>query len=405
VKRVVALAVGLGLLLTGCSSSGGAHSYRVEFTRAIQVFPAVKVRVLGVAVGQVEDVQNAQNGVIVTFNVTKPDIKLPSNVKAAVVPQSLLGERYIQLFPAYRGGSELKPGGTIPLSRTAVPAEPDELLQSLNDYMSGLDPQTMTRFVENAAQVLNRNGANLNRLIQHGAGVIGTLSSKRNDLKTLIVQLDKLTTALATRQRGISGLIHNYNTVGHAIVDDRTALEGTISGLNQASLQLASLLVAHRLPLHEDIQHLTRTGATLTRNVNALAQSGHWATRLFRAASRAVDFNNNWLRLNNQGQELGALILLRLEQRLMELCQGAGSPKCSTPQYWSAHVPNLFCFKAVCPKASGPPAVALTSAVAQNPGVKAAVATRARHQDVTVRLLFRRLLRLTVGDPYRWTAR
>jgi hypothetical protein len=89
----------------------------------------------------------------------------------------------------------------------------------------------------------------------------------------------------------------------------------------------------------------------------------------------------------------------------MELCQGAGSPQCSTPQYWAAHVPNLFCFQAVCPKAPGPPAAALTSAVKKNPGVKAAVATRARHQGVTMRLLFRRLLRTTVGDPYRWMAR
>jgi ABC-type transporter Mla subunit MlaD len=285
-----------------------------------------------------------------------------------------------------------------------VPAEPDELLRSLNDYMGGLKSRTLTQFVENAARVLNGNGADLNRLIQHGSGVIATLAAKRNDLKTLIVQLDKLTTALATRQRGIAGLIHSYNTVAHAVVDDRTALEGTISGLNQASLQLASLLVAHRRPLHEDIEHLTRTGATLTRNVDALAQTGHWATRLFRAASRAVDYNNDWLRLNNQGQELGALILLRLEQRLMELCKGAGSPQCSTPQYWAAHVPNLFCFAAVCPKPPGPPAAALTSAVRSNPRVHAAVATRARNKGVTVRLLFRRLLRNTVGDPYRWMA-
>src|SRR5207244_4687446 len=126
---------GLALTLTGCSMSGGGRTYRAEFTRAIQVFPAVKVRVMGVAVGQVQTVTNARRGAMVTFTITNKDIKLPSDVKAAVVPQSLLGERYIQLFPAYDGGPQLNPGATIPLSRTAVPAEPDELLRSLNNYM------------------------------------------------------------------------------------------------------------------------------------------------------------------------------------------------------------------------------------------------------------------------------
>ena len=404
-KRLMAVVLGATLALTACGSSGGSKTYHALFTRAVQVFPAVKVRVLGVAVGQVEDVRNVSDGVDVTFSVSDPDIQLPSDVKAVIVPASLLGERYIQLFPAYRGGPQLQGGATIPLSRTGVPAEPDELLRSLNNYMSGLDPKTVTRFVQNAARVLNGNGADLNRLIQHGSGVISTLAAKRNDLKTLIVELDKLTTTLSSRQRGVADLIHNYNTVAHAVVDDRAALEGTINGLNQASLQLASLLIAHRQPLHQDIENLTRTGRTLSRNIQSFAETGRWATRLFQAASRAADFNADWLRLNQQGHELGALILIRLEQRLQELCQGAGATRCTISQYWAAHVPQLFCFKVVCPKPNGSAAAALTKAINRNPPVKAKLKSRASKQGGTVRSMVRTLLKTTVGDPYRWMAR
>jgi phospholipid/cholesterol/gamma-HCH transport system substrate-binding protein len=400
-RRALAALIVSTLALTACSSSGG-RTFHAEFTRAIQVFPAVKVRVLGVAVGQVEDVRNGRNGVDVTFSITDPDIRLPSDVKAVIVPASLLGERYIQLLPAYSGGPQLPDGATIPLSRTGVPAEPDDLLRSLNDYMGGLDPHTVKRFVENAAQVLKGNGEDLNRLIEHGSSVISTLNAKREDLKTLIVELDKLTSALSTRQRGIADLIQHYNVVAHAVVDDRKALEGTISGLNQAALQLASLLIAHRQPLHQDIESLTRTGRTLSRNVNAFAGTGRWATRLFRAASRAADFNADWLRLNQQGHEIGALILIRLEQRLMELCQDSGSPQCSVPQYWAAHAPQLFCFKAVCPKPKGPASSALTKALKHNKRVKAKVTAEAARQGTSVRLMVKRLLDRTVGDPYRW---
>jgi hypothetical protein len=131
-------------------------------------------------------------------------------------------------------------------------------------------------------------------------------------------------------------------------------LEGTIDGLNEAAIELASLLVEHRLPLGEDIKALTRTGRTVHRNVDSLARTGHWAERLFSAASRAIDFDKDWLRLGNQGAPLAALILLRLQQRLMELCSDAGATECSGAAFWQAQVPELFCFAPeLCQAAAG----------------------------------------------------
>src|SRR5439155_1684886 len=83
----------------------------------------------------------------------------------------------------------------------AVPVEPDEVLRSLQDYLGALDPNTVTKFVENAATILNGNGEELNSLIAHGADVMATLSAKREDLASLITELNDLTQTLATRQR------------------------------------------------------------------------------------------------------------------------------------------------------------------------------------------------------------
>ena len=400
---LVAVAV-VGLGLSSCSGGSGSNQYGAEFARAVQVFPGIKVRVLGVDVGHVTAVANDRGGVRVGFQIDDSSTKLPADVRAAVVPVSLLGERYIQLFPAYQGGPVLRPGTTIPIARTAVPAEPDELLRSLQDYLGGLDPKVVTRFVENGAKLLRGNGTAVNRLILHGTRLLSTLNAKRGDLADLIVQLDRLTGALATRQTAIGQLIRNYGAVAGTLNSSRTALEGTVTGLNDAATRLAALLLAHRSPLHTDIERLTRTGQTIARNVDALAQTGHWATRLFLAASRAVDFNHDWLRLGNQGQPLAALIVMRLEQRLMELCHENGSPKCSTPQYWSAHVPNLFCFAAKCPNAPAPPALGITKALAAQPKAHKAAKTQATAQHTTVRAMMAVLLRETVGDPYRWMA-
>lgn len=349
-RRLSLVLVGL-TVLSGCSFGGpGPRTYTAEFSRAVQVFPAVKVRVLGVDVGVVTDVRNARRGVQVTFRIDDPEVKLPADVGAAIVPMSLLGERYIQLVPAYSGGPILPSGATIPAARTAVPAEPDELLRSLQDYLGGIDPKNVTSLVENAAAVVEGKGQDFNRLIEHGAGTISALSEKRDDLAQLIVELDKLTVALSTRQAAIGRLIRNYGEVTGTLVDNRSALEGTITGLSEAATELASLLVAHQDPLRDDIETLTTAGRTLDRNVDRLALTAKWATRLFKAASRAVDYKKDWLRLSNQGEPLAELILLRLQERLRELCEDAGFPECESPAYWAANVPDLFCFQEVCPK-------------------------------------------------------
>jgi len=406
VRRVAAF-VAVGLLataLSSCGGGGGSHAYSAEFSRAIQVFPGIKVRVLGVDVGHVTGIDNNGDGVQVQFTVDDPDIRLPAGVQAAVVPVSLLGERYIQLFPAYDGGPVLQPGGKIPIERTAVPAEPDELLRSLQDYLGGLDPDVVTRFVENGARLLDGNGAATNRLILHGTRLLSLLNSKRDDLADLVVQLDRLTDALATRQTAIGRLIRTYGVVAGTVNTNRAALEGTISGLNDAAIQLANLLVAHRAPLHTDIERLTRTGRTLVANVDALAETGHWATLLFQAASRAVDYNRDWLRLGNQGQALAALILLRLEERLMELCNDSGSPQCATQEFWATNVPDLFCFLGSCSQSPVPVPQAVTRALRSQPEARAAVRDQAKTQDTTVSALVKDLLDKTVGDPYRWMA-
>ena len=426
--RLSVVALAAGMVLSGCSFGGGGGSgtYHAVFSRAVQLFPAGKVRVLGVDVGHIVSVQNGSGGVDVTIKIDRGDVKLPFDVKAAIVPASLLGERYIQLFPAYRTGPALPNGSTIPESRTAVPVEPDEVLRSLQDYLGALDPNTVTKFVENAATILNGNGEELNSLIAHGADVMATLSAKREDLASLITELNDLTQTLATRQRSIGQLIQTYDTVASTLNDNRSALEGTITGLNEAAAQLAGLLTDHQATLVKDIQSLTRTGRTLDKNVGQLTGTGHYATLLFSAASRAVDYNHNWLRLGNQGQELGALILLRLEERLQMLCVQSGSAKCVSSSYWSTHVPQLFCFIGKCggAKRSGSAsgsgsesgagftstsaAGALAKAIDGLPKVRAAIVqssaqaggTSSEGGDASVQDLVDMLLAQTLGDPY-----
>ncbi|MGH2734551.1 MAG: hypothetical protein ACRDKZ_03140, partial [Actinomycetota bacterium] len=176
------------------------------------------------------------------------------------------------------------------------------------------------------------------------------LADKRDTLASLIENFNQVTQTLSTRQEGIASLINTYNSVARTLNANRSALEGTIDGLNQASAQLAGLLTAHRNPLGADVKALTRTARTLRRNVRAFARTGRWADRLFSAASRAVDYERDWLRLNNQGDPLFELLEYRLRDRLVGVCMRLNIEDCQTPAFWAQRLPDLFCLQGSCPK-------------------------------------------------------
>ncbi len=353
-KGVALILVG-ALLFSACAFGGqeAAPTYKANFRRAIQVFPAVKVRILGVAVGHVIRVKNIRDFVQVEFEITDPAVRLPANVQAAVLPASLLGERSIQLIPAYTRGPVFPRGATIPISRTAVPAEPDEVLRALQDYLGRLDPKVVTKFVENAAGALEGNGAALNQMIRSAANVFRVLNAKRDDLAELFVQLNNLTLALSTRQQAMGELIRSYNAVVGTITRNRRYLEGTIDGLRDAAVQLASLLNSHQNSIRQSVQNLTRTSRTLGRAENAfrLALTTKWATNLFGAVGGvgdhsgrpAVDPVHLWLNLQNQGQHLEPIILERIRQRLQDLCADIDPTlPCASSGFWTAEVSSLF---------------------------------------------------------------
>ena len=321
------------------------------FDRAVQIFPGNSVRVLGVDIGRVTNVEVAddQSQVAVTFKITDEEAKLPADVEATLIPVSLLGERYVQLFPAYDGGPAYE-SDELPIERTSVPVEQDELLRSLQDYFGELDPERVGEFVSNTAEILEGNGRELNRLIESGSSVIETLSNKRDTMAEMIVNFNDVTQTLKGRQSEIATLIDTYNVVLRTLNANRDSLEGTITGLTEASAQLASLLVEHRNPLGRDVKALTRTVRTLDRNVERLGRTGHWANRLFEGASKAVDYESDWLRLNNQGDPLVELLEFRLRDRLIGVCLRLGVKECSNPKFWAGEMPSLFCLPGSCPK-------------------------------------------------------
>jgi phospholipid/cholesterol/gamma-HCH transport system substrate-binding protein len=325
-RRSTSVLLALAVLVSACGVLPGNGDYEVaaELTRSYNLFPGSPVRVLGVDVGRIVDleVEPGRSTVRVVMRIDD-DVDLPADASAIVVPESLLGERYVQL-PAYTEGPRLEAGAVIPVERTSVPFEFDEVLEGLNDFVGGLDGPEVGRFVDNLAEVLDGQGEQLGRTIDRAHEAIGVLKNNDDELVALAARLADLNATLGTRDQEIARLIQDFDTLARSLVDDAGDLDAALRGVVHLTGELDGLLAENADRLGSDIEVLTRVGRTAQRNLDNLSLAVLGSAELFRHAERVVDRERNMLPLQNQTWQLVPALTESIVFRLQGLCFGAG---------------------------------------------------------------------------------
>lgn len=326
--RALALGLVLAIVASGCSvlGSGGAYEVTAQLTRSYNLFPGSPVRVLGVDVGRIADVrvEPGQPTVDVVMRIDG-GVQLPADASAIVVPESLLGERYVQL-PAYTDGPTMEAGSVIPVDRTSVPYEFDEVLEGLGEFVGGLDGSEIGRLVNNLSEVLDGQGEQLGRTIDQAHEAIGVLKDNDDELITLAARLSDLNETLATRDQQLAKIIGDFDALATTVVDDADNLDGALRGLVELTGELDGLLETNADVLEQDIATLTRVGRTAQRNLDNVSLLVLGSAELFRHAERIIDRDRNMLPLQDQLFALVPALTEGIVFRLQGICLAAGLP-------------------------------------------------------------------------------
>jgi phospholipid/cholesterol/gamma-HCH transport system substrate-binding protein len=280
VRRFAVAVVSLiaAVVLPSCGS-GDDDSYRLTatFPKAVSLYEASTVRVLGLAAGTVEDVEVAGTEVKVTMRING-DIPIPADVNATIVPVSLIGERYVQLFPAWTEGQpRAEDGDVIPPARTTIPVEPDEALEAVKEFLDTLDPDATGRLVRNAAEDLEGNGESLNRALEGISELTTTFAEKDEELVEIIDHFDDFTATLRTREGQLGKVMDGFAQTTSLLAQERRAIEQLVSSLADLSQVGLDLVSEHAGRLERDIAILTRTLKSVETNLDtvlALLDSG-----------------------------------------------------------------------------------------------------------------------------------
>src|SRR5579875_2179453 len=180
---------------------------------------------------------------------------------------SVVADRYIQLMPAYTGGPQLPDGATIPLSRTAVPAEVDQIYASLNKLAADLGPSGVNRhgalsnLIKTGAANLSGNGQYLNGMISHYSALSKDLGANSGNLFATIGYLQRFTSMLKNNDGQVREAEQQLAEVSSFLAADRQDLAGAISNLATALTQVKGFIESNRGLIKKNVGSL----ATLTR--------------------------------------------------------------------------------------------------------------------------------------------
>lgn len=273
-SRLLTTALALAVVAGSCSvlpGGGGGTGATVFFERAVSLFEGSEVRVLGLPAGTVDEVEVEGDRVRVEITVDD-DVPVPGDVQATIVPLSLIGERYVQLFPAYTGGPRLEDGAVIPLERTTVPVEPDEALRALRDLLEDLNPEGSRRLTENLAQDLDGRGETINDTIREIAGVTRDFGAKSEELGRIIDNFDDFTRTLLTREDQIGEVLDDFAVVTGVLAEERDRLGNIVTNLATFAGNAKDLVDEHGDALGDDLEVLEHVAQAIRANIDSVDQ-------------------------------------------------------------------------------------------------------------------------------------
>ncbi|HET9875298.1 MAG TPA: MCE family protein, partial [Mycobacterium sp.] len=188
----------VALLMAFTAAVAGAQLYKklttttvvAYFSEALALYPGDKVQIMGVRVGAIDKIEPVGDRMRITLYYSNK-YRVPAQANASVLNPSLVASRTIQLSPPYTGGPVLKDGAVIPIERTRVPVEWDELRESISGILQDLGPTPQQPkgpfgdIVESAADNLAHKGKQVNETLNTLSQALTALSEGRGDFVTI----------------------------------------------------------------------------------------------------------------------------------------------------------------------------------------------------------------------------
>ena len=271
---VTVLATGLLAATIGNLRFGGTTSYEALFTDATGLLKGDDVRIAGVRVGEVDGVAVARQGdrsvARVTFNVDS-DRPVAVSTRAQIRYRNLVGQRYVALSEGAGSGRALTEHGTIPLRQTQPALDLTVLFNGFKPLFAALNPQDVNAFAMEIIKTLQGEAGDVNSLLGHTASLTSTLADRDAVIGRTIDNLNAVLGTVDERGKQLSTLISELQRFVSGLASDRQAIGASLTNIANLADATAGLVKEGRPAIRADVKELGAVAGNLDDNKKVVA--------------------------------------------------------------------------------------------------------------------------------------
>jgi len=250
ILALIALALNSGSIYRSLTSTG----YVAEFSEAGGILSGDEVRVGGLRVGTVTDIQLVGSHVEVSF-VIDDDTNLGAATSAAIGTASPLGKKFLSLAPS--GAGELRGGSHIPLDRTKAPYDITKALQTLSSTTEQIDTAQLARSLDTVAQTFQNTPDTLRTALQGVSRLSATVATRDEALRGLLAKANGVTMVLAQRNEQVMTLLSDGNSLLAELYQKRDDLHMLLVQVTSVMNQLKGLAQDNQKQLSPALDQLS----------------------------------------------------------------------------------------------------------------------------------------------------
>lgn len=278
---VVAMATTVLALTIANASSGEQVGYTARFSDAAGLLEGDDVRIAGVVVGKVDDIEIVDRRIAeVSFSVAQGQ-QLPASVTAGILYQNLIGQRYLALEQGAGPTGTLPPGGVISDERTDEPLNLTTLFNGFKPLFTALDPEQVNQLSFEIIEVLQGQGGTVTSLLASTASLTNEIADKDEVIGQVIDNLNAVLETVNARDEQLSELVISLQQLVSGLAEDREPIGEALASIGDLTRVTAGFVEEARPPLRDDIAALGELSDNLNAN-EAVVESflGNWPGKL-----------------------------------------------------------------------------------------------------------------------------
>jgi phospholipid/cholesterol/gamma-HCH transport system substrate-binding protein len=257
VAAIIAAGLAGVMVLLSTFVSFGTHTYTaiLEQTAGLRVGEDVEIH--GVPVGQVRSIELDGDQVRIRFTVDSGQ-HLGRGTSASVKVATLLGTHFLAVEPA--GGGELD---TIPLSRTSVPFNLQDVLEKGTGNLQKLDPVVLAKALTETSKTLTATSQNIGPALTGIARLSEAVESRSDQTGQLLTAARSVTDQLSASSGDIVVLMKQANLVIGEITSRRAAIHTLLTETTTLASNLGEIIDKTKADMGPAIRKLNSVLSTL----------------------------------------------------------------------------------------------------------------------------------------------